>query len=737
VDERPRYLLGKGERLTTPIYPARGGGPKAHIYSFSGQQDRLAERLQRVAADVEGLPALACPDDRAVIALTLHPTYLAKSYFPKALLGKARLRPVGSRPKRVIPEKGNEGPSTELFVAGKRGDIANLSAVLRGLSSDDEDILTIEDVRVPNPEERLRSLDFAPAEGVFEVILHAPLEWDSVLTGFDEYLASLDVQPDQARRRFLRDLSVMPVRARRDQLPRIATFAFMRVARPMPRLREIPSARDDVESPTHISYLLPLDAPVDAKVRVAVFDGGIDSASPLIRWVKPRDVNPIGPPVNDFLAHGSDVTSALLFGPIESGELPRPFIQVDHYRVLDAASLDPNGEYLDVLDRIHGIMTQHRYDYVNLSLGPQIPIEDDEVHPWTALLDELLSRGTTLLTSAAGNDGEADRAAGLARIQPPADGVNILSIGSSVERDGTLYRAEYSCFGPGRSPGLTKPDVLAFGGANDRPFFVVGANGQAKATYGTSFASPNALRLATGLRAHLGPSIEPLGARALLLHNARDGGDPAEFGWGVLPKAIDSIITCQSNVVHILYQGTLDARQHRRFPIPLPDGEIAGMITIEATLCVASETDPKDPFNYTRAGAMPTFRPHSDRFDEWTDEKTGELRRSLLAKAQTFFKPEDRLPESVRRDYRLWETVLRSSQIFRPSSLKDPVFDIHYNPREGGADATEPGSVPYALVVTVSTPKTLDLYDRIVARYRTQLEPLNPVIDVQIRTRGS
>jgi hypothetical protein len=37
-----------------------------------------------------------------------------------------------------------------------------------------------------------------------------------------------------------------------------------------------------------------------------------------------------------------------------------------------------------------------------LSLGPDLEVEDQEVHAWTSVIDELLSDGDTLISAMAG-----------------------------------------------------------------------------------------------------------------------------------------------------------------------------------------------------------------------------------------------------------------------------------------------------------------------------------------------
>jgi hypothetical protein len=70
----------------------------------------------------------------------------------------------------------------------------------------------------------------------------------------------------------------------------------------------------------------------------------------------------------------------------------------------------------------------------------------------------------------------------------------------------------------------------------------------------------------------------------------------------------------------------------------------------------------------------------------------------------------------------------------RGSGLRNPVFDVHYNARAGGRNAKGADKIPYALVITVSSSKTKNLYDKIVQRYQTILEPLKPVVEIPIRT---
>jgi hypothetical protein len=407
----------------------------------------------------------------------------------------------------------------------------------------------------------------------------------------------------------------------------------------------------------------------------------------------------------------------------------RPFGVIDHYRVLDKNCGRDPFELYDVLRRIDEIIKARQYQFFNLSIGPAVPIEDDEVHAWTALLDEHLSDGHALVTVAAGNNGEEDRPSGEARIQVPSDAVNSLAVGAADSTRAGWKRASYSAFGPGRSPGRVKPEIVQFGGDGREPFRVYDAESAPSlaSTMGTSFAAPAALRLAAGIRAHFGDRISPLALKALLVHCADPGvEDRDEVGWGRVPGDMDSIVLCDDGMVRVLYQGELSPSQYLRALIPLPPDEyLNGQVAVDATFCYATPIDPQDPGSYTRSGLEITFRPHVGRFAHGD---------ATVPRSRPFFRRSDFDNERVlRNDAQKWETTLHATKTFRGTSLLQPVFDIHYNARSAGGNARDAKKIRYALVVTVRSPRTPSLYDTVLQTYAGQLEALMPIIDIPVR----
>jgi hypothetical protein len=421
----------------------------------------------------------------------------------------------------------------------------------------------------------------------------------------------------------------------------------------------------------------------------------------------------------------------VLFGSADVHPLERPYARVDHYRVLDVHSEADPFELYEVLERISSILDTTPYQFVNLSLGPTLPIDDDDVHAWTAVLDEKLSEGQCLTTIAAGNTGtEPHTPVQPWRIQVPSDCVNGLTVGSCDRRTGEWNRADYSSRGPGRSPGIVKPDLIAFGGSHHEPFWVFDPHtvDQLVPTAGTSYSAPATLRVGAAIRAHFGSVLSPLALKALLIHSTNDGGRIRdEVGWGKLPEDVQDLVVCPDSSARVVYQDEIGAAKYRRIRIPLPHDGLTGMVRITATFCFATEVDPEHPGNYTRSGLTITFRPDITHF---TDAD------AFHPKSEPFFKPDTLYPteHELRKDAHKWETCLHRMRRKQSRTLNQPVFDIHYNSRIDGHAGISMRKIHYALVITVEAPKVRDFYNRVVRAYRAQLQPLMPIIQVPIRT---
>ena len=669
MPEKRNYLLGYGERLTAPVEITGGGAEKKPPYSFEEARTRLIPMLKSAAVSLEALPEKACPDGQAVAAVTLHPEYYAKSHYPAGFLREAGLRTVGSRAKTITPEQRSRGRepketvTTELFVAGARESFHRLVDQMPGWQPDTtaaKQLTAIEKVSALEAEERMRALKKTKGKLPLEIVLHASesLSDRFILAGFKAYLEELGLEPDLERIFFAGQLCFQRLRATERQAREVARFSFLRVLREMPKLRTThPVLRATLPRPR--ACQLPKEGPLDPGLRVAVFDGGLPATSPLTTWAKAIETPGVGEAHPDLLWHGETVTSALLFGSVAE-RAERPLCHVDHYRVLDGAAKNDPYELYDVLERVKSVLSQRRYDYINLSFGPTESVDDDVVHPWTAVLDEHFADGDGLLSIAAGNTGEeaADPVLQKWRVQVPSDCVNGLTVGASDRRGDGWARASYSSKGPGRSPGIVKPDLVTFGGSAHDAFWVFDPDAPARvlATGGTSYAAPAALRAGLAVRAHLGTVLSPLAIKALLIHRTDLGGHAREeVGWGCLPDNLDDLVLCPDGSVRVVYQDEITAARYRRIRIPLPHEELKGKIEITATFCFATPVDPEHSSNYTKSGLEVVFRPNKTKFAR--DD-------AVHPASESFFQPRTLYPteQQLRADAHKWETCLHASK---------------------------------------------------------------------------
>lgn len=745
---RRNLLIGHGERLLQDGAWPTSGRTKPEPYSLEQQRSLFVPVLDRLASLARETEQSLMPRGEVAAKLTIHPQFLAKSYFPATLLTSSGLRLIGSRATDVMPRRmvrsaePKEMPTATLIVAGTERDYARASQLLQSAELSAALIGQFNRLERVEPfaaADRKRGLDLAHFDGWAETVLHASFQDRDVLDAFVQRVRQLGGEVDRDRARTVGGLTFLPLHVNESAAPElirgIEDFTHLRAIRNMPVLSQDPI---DVESAVarSVEEAPPLpDAPaVDETLRAVIFDGGCTPG--LLPWVNASDAPGVPASATD-LAHGQSVTSAFLFGSIGRTQttVPRPYCNVDHVRVLPSTATD--FRVGDVIDRIINTLERARdagdpYTLANLSLGPRMPIVDDDPHEWTVRLDDFLSLGDLFMTVAVGNDGT--QGADLGRIQPPSDAVNAFAVGASDGHHVRALRAPYSCLGPGRSPGLVKPDAAAFGGTPGSPVRLVDpTSGLIQTRLGTSYAAPIALRLAAGVRASVAQEIQPIMLHALLVSRAQWNSrlhDQTEVGWGILPESVDEILFSAPDEVVVMYQGLIAKGQPIRAAVPLPSGLVTpGRIRIAATFAYRAPIDPAHPVNYTRSGLEVRFQPDgvtSAGFFSGTDFDT---------------------EQTLRRDALKWETCRHKEKTFDPTRLTNPSFLIRYQGREEGGDdgetvrdpvtrrplppAEQPSALPFALVVRIRVPDVTDLAAQVLQQFNVLAEvPLRAEVQV-------
>jgi hypothetical protein len=770
-----RPLFAGGERLRQKVEPGSGGGPKWHPRTMEQAVELLSPQVARLQEAAASTPS-GLRGSRVVFEAKVSPNYLANSYFPTTLFREADLVPVGTRGgmgEYVTPKKREQSETKTYLLAADERALGKVSALLHGQFSESatlkrarESLRQFELIQMPTVAETLREPTDSADTKIWEAVFH-PLfdlqgerssqEASIVFGRWNALISSLGGAVERDFVRSIKGLTFMPVRLSPDAAREAARFNPLRAIRPMPSIRPLPISPLRINSTEDEAPNPPAGQRPQSDLRVATFDGGVDAGiAQLAPFVQQFDLTTEDPD-SECVAHGSLVSSTILYGAgHDQGELATPEIGVDHFRVLPVPPASADLELYWILDRITEQVQRGGYRIVNLSLGPELCVEDDdEPHAWTAQLDELAEERDVLFVSAVGNNGELDAGIGANRVQVPGDMANGIGVGACDRRppESGWSRAPYSAVGPGRPGCRMQPTGVAFGGVAGRAFRGITKGGVIAEAEGTSFAAPTVVHGLAGLSATLGSrGADPRLLRAFAVHCAEPSSpfDPEGSGFGRIPERFDNLLECKANEATVLYRDTIARGEAVSLPFPLVDAAVDGRtVKLRWTIALAVPTDPRNPVEYTQAGIEVAFRPHAQKFTftnrETKDskkvnvvEEAGEAQR-LMAEGYDFSNlPATRSPTQHRhearrrRDEAKWETVLHSQLGMRSSSLFRPQLTATYLAREEGM-LTDAPPLEFVMLLTLRAPKGVDLYNATRVNY-PQLTPLRTELPLRLGT---
>lgn len=778
---RDRPLLVNGEGLRVDVTaPQAGGGPKFEPRTAEDARELLLPQITAVTQAVHAIPQELRAADRLYVEAKLVPNYLAASYFPSALLAQIGATPVGSRADTGAYQTRTKTETVQtrrlVFTVSDDGldelaTLVNTRGHGRTQTQAFTEIRKLDEVALPVVERVLRVPTDSPGEPhvgarMWEAVLHPqtalagePLPLDDAT--LDRWFALVESVNGSAHTDFIRrvgGLTFTPLTLTSDtDASALARFNPLRVLRPMPAIRPRPrfhtrSARR-VTPPSSAS-------PVASTVAVAVFDGGVDTAGAATGLfpINTPDLTS-EPPDPDGLNHGTGVTGAVLYGLLREGQqAPQPPLPVDSFRVLPAPRIPDDLEGYWVLDRIKETVELGGHKLVNLSLGPTLAVEDDmEPNRWTSELDQLSWDNDVLFVVAAGNDGSEDRAAGLHRVQVPADMANGLAVGAcdAPAPDKPWHRAPYSSMGPGRHGARVQPLGVQFGGADSRLFDVLRADGSFLEASGTSFAAPLTTHALADLVTRL-PRVNSSILRAFMTHFAERPRQHVklrdEVGYGRQPLNFEDAVQCTSDEVHVLVVDEIERGDLLGYQIPVPR-VVSADLHLRLTLAYASPIDPTQPTEYTSASLEMLLRPHQaihsfrppkgmDAKSKNHDLRSDEARRLLTAGwtpsqepvSQSLGAPRGS-SEAQLRDSGKWETVRHHRLTLKGGETELPRLEVSYVARRAGALDNSPTKVPFAILMSIKDSAGAGvLYDEVRAEHRVLLPAERP--RARVRTRG-
>lgn len=122
-----------------------------------------------------------------------HPSYLAKTYYPRKLFKKFGMKDIGSKSVKISPDSWATRKHPDIavtsciYVSGKKTDYQKM---LKDVEENNLDqttldfIRTIERVDIFTSEEKIKNLDPTRQINKLEVVIHASQEEESILEAF-------------------------------------------------------------------------------------------------------------------------------------------------------------------------------------------------------------------------------------------------------------------------------------------------------------------------------------------------------------------------------------------------------------------------------------------------------------------------------------------------------------------------------------------------------------------------
>jgi hypothetical protein len=742
-----RPILYKGEIYSSSIQKKISMRPKEPAISFESARDQIMSNIISVKKELDLInPDLKLPTEN-IICLKVDAEYAAKTFYPSSLFnngnGNSDLDEVGTRLWKVHDEK-NENTSESRFekLFYIRTTEVGLDRFYKKLSQDSGlpenfklDVRRISKLELVSKNERIAGFDSNWGNGTVEVTLHPfNLDYENCIQHFIDFIAPFKINFDKLRiKQYANDgLTFISFEANKVVVDALGDYNPLRSIHPigMRKLPEVIRSSVVIGSPQ-----IPVFSK-KASTIVGVIDGGyIPGNVALDPYVEIVD-STSEPVDHNYAEHGTLVTSAVLYGALNnlknSDKLIEPEITVRNFRVLSSTTKDP--DLYDVIDMIEKLVPENKdISVYNLSLGPNGPILDTDVHRFTYALDLLSKTHNVLFCVAVGNDGDIQ---GYERIQSPSDLVNGIAVAAFTLNNGQPEKAFYSCIGPGREGNKLKPDISAFGGCDRNPIQLIGDKINSRTfIYGTSFASPLTASLSGMLIGKSNGIVNDLTSRALILHQAKNPNSDkhcTSIGHGLLPDNIDKMMNCEDKSYTLIFEGEVDRTKYREFQIPWINTIQTGKVNLNWTVAVKTLTDPNSPEDYTTSSIELSFYPNSHKFIYSDPNSNAKQKIDILENPLDGIKleslgwkksgtpvsdsaPKQFLPEGELRKELKWDTIDSREVPKMAKTLKDPIFQVHALSR-GHRNAN--AKVKFAIVLTIEAlAADLDLYDTIVQSY--------------------
>lgn len=770
MNNERRPILFNGQVYVESITKNSSFGGKEYKQSFDEARDNVIKCINNARNIISQTSKKNRLPNEIILSVVVEPEFIAKSFYPSSIFSQSSdfsFKEIGSRSWKLDDDlsidEASYRKSKMFFVRTSEQGIIKFEKHLNKSESSHtksfiKDIRKISNIQILN-NRKILGVPKDWTKGRIEAVLHPfQIDRDISLNHFLNLLERNNIDISLVNyRQYDTGVTFVSFEAEREALTFLNEYNPLRTAHPI-SVRSLPIIQRGTTMKGGPS--LP-EFTKKSTVCVGIIDGGFDSTNKYVNNYTDSIHVVSGNKIPAFIKHGTQVTGTALYGPLNnysnSEPLPEPRISARNFGVLSDETNDP--DLYEAIDAIEKIIPNNKdISVYNLSLGPRGPILDDSINRFTYSCDYLSHKHNVLFCVAVGNDGETP---GYDRIQSPSDSVNCLAVGATTSKNGQIIKAPYSCVGPGREGAKLKPDLSAFGGCQNHPIHLISSNENERIlSSGTSFSTPIVAGIAARLIGESNTAINPLIAKAMLIHSSRNSKQThsIEIGHGKLPEDYNEIITCGSKSYTLIYNGEIEPRKYAQYEIPW-DNEISeGIVNFKWTLAVQPDVDSLSTDDYTSSSIEVSFFPNSHKYlFQNTNEIVvdGELKKSESVDISenheraaqlidhnwtksTFpishaAKKQFETELDLRKDLK-WDSTDSREASKRAKSIKDPVFHIHAIGlgRRNGAN-----KVKFALILSVEAPKAqVDLYANILNMYQA-LVPLKLTSQVTVDVQAS
>lgn len=506
---------------------------------------------------------------------------------------------------------------------------------------------------------------------------------------------------------------------------------------------------------------------------VVVVDSGISNLIPALdTWVIGRESR-VAPEYRNT-DHGTFVAGLICLGSSLNPTIPG--IDASPCAVFDFQVIpndDPSKGATDTLQEqeflisIDTALRQHANEYKvwNLSLGTNEVCSLDEFSEFAEELDNLQEKYQVSFVISAGNfekpplldyprkPAQLD----IGRITTPADSVLGITVGS-------VSHVDYMKMGPkmhepsafsrhGAGPNyIIKPDLVHYGGACAIDISHVSGirslhgTGSAE-NLGTSFSTPLVSKMLAQIYHQITPTPQPVVARALLTHHARDprtlgrvpDGEEDYFGFG-LPSAVPYCLECTPYTSTLVFDDVLRPGYYLEwddFPYPPSlhhNGRYFGDIWM--TVAFAPTRGARWGSEYCETHIDAHFGVYRDRVDSETGEVTSEF-KGLVP-------PEHKNPGVLYESYqvaklRKWAPVRTYYGNLGKNGERGNRWRLKVQllTRHAVEDTASFRSQPFSLIITIADPeKNAPVYDEMARSVRNRFQAQNLSLRATARIQG-